>query len=64
MINQLSAKKLRKKFKKTFYEEFDDANEAFMDFMLDLIPKNTIIKVLKIGRKSYYSRYYKKKDEK
>lgn len=61
MINDLSGKKLRQKFKKTFYEEFDDANEAFMDFMLELIPKNILIRVLNKGRKSYYSRFYKKK---
>ncbi len=63
MISNLSSKKIRKKFKRIFYEEFDDANEEFMDFMLNLIPKKVLIKVIQNGRKSYYSRFYQKKNE-
>ena len=38
-------KELKKKFIETFIDEFDDPNESFMDYMLDLIPKNVLLKV-------------------
>ena len=38
MTKVVSDKVIRNKFKKTYKEEFEDANESFMDFLLDLIP--------------------------
>ena len=37
---------MRDKFKKMYLEEFDDPNESFMDFLLDLIPKEILIEVI------------------
>lgn len=54
-------KELKKKFIETFIEEFDDPNESFLDYMLDLIPKNILMKVLKIGNSDFYSNFYKYK---
>ena len=39
MTKELTTRQLKNKFRKLFIEEFEDPNEAFMDFMLDLIPK-------------------------
>ena len=41
-------------FKKMYIEEFEDSNESFMDFMLDLIPRRELMNVLKKGKKHYY----------
>ena len=41
-MKKLSLKELKSKFKKIYFDEFDDPNESFMDFMLDLIPKNSL----------------------
>lgn len=54
-------KELRKKFIETFIDEFDDPNESFMDYMLDLIPKNVLLKVLEVGNKHFYSQFSKYK---
>lgn len=54
-------KELKKKFIETFIEEFDDPNESFMDYMLDLIPKNVLLKVLEVGNKHFYSQFSKYK---
>lgn len=54
-------KELKKKFIETFIDEFDDPNESFMDYMLDLIPKNILLKVLEVGNKHFYSRFSKYK---
>lgn len=56
-----SNKNLRKNFKEIYKEEFDDPNESFMDYLLDLIPKNILMKVLKIGNSDFYSHFYKYK---
>lgn len=49
-----SNKELKKKFKKIYKEEFDDCNESFMDFMLDLISKQKLMETLKKGNRYYY----------
>lgn len=54
-------KELKKKFIETFIDEFDDPNESFMDYMLDLIPKNVLLKVLEVGDKHFYSQFSKYK---
>ncbi len=61
MNEQLTEEQLRDKFKKIFNEEFDDPNESFMDFLLDLIPKRILLKVLSIGNSYYYSQFKKYK---
>lgn len=38
---------LQRNFKRVFREEFDDPNECFLDFMLDLISKETLFNVIK-----------------
>lgn len=42
----LSVKDLREEFKKMYFDEFDDPNESFMDFLLDLIPKEILKELL------------------
>ena len=59
-MKELSLKRLKEKFKSLYFDEFDDPNESFMDFMLDLIPKEILIQVLK-KKKNYYSLFYKYK---
>lgn len=59
-MKELSLKQLKEKFKSLYFDEFDDPNESFMDFMLDLIPKEILIQVLK-KKKNYYSLFYKYK---
>lgn len=61
MIEDLTPRQLKNKFKKIFFDEFDDPNESFMDFLLDLISKDKLIEVLKVGNKYYYSRFNKYK---
>ena len=56
-----SLKELKSKFKKIYFDEFDDPNESFMDFMLDLIPKENLIKVLEKGENYYLSLFHKYK---
>lgn len=60
-MKDLTLEELKNKFKKMYHSEFDDPNESFMDFMLDLIPKEILIKVLEKGRKYYFSLFYKYK---
>ena len=52
-MKQLTIKQLRKRFKKIYFDEFDDSNESFMDFLLDLIPKKILVEVIEKG-KNYY----------
>ena len=59
-MKELSLKQLKEKFKSLYFDEFDDPNESFMDFMLDLIPKEILIQVLK-KKRNYYSLFYKYK---
>ena len=42
-MKQLTVRQLRNRFKKIYFDEFDDPNESFMDFLLDLIPKEVLI---------------------
>ena len=60
-MKQLSTKQLRRQLKKMYYEEFDDPNESFMDFLLDLIPKKILMEVLSKGEKYYLSVFEKYK---
>lgn len=60
-MKQISAKKLREKFKEIYYDEFDDPNESFMDFLLDLIPKKILMEVLSKREKYYLSVFEKYK---
>ncbi len=55
MIRKLDDKQLKLRFKEIYQEEFEDPNESFMDFMLDLIPRNVLIKILLRGNRYYYS---------
>lgn len=58
-MKKLSVKELRKKFKKMYFEEFEDSNESFMDFMLDLISKETLLEIIGKGEDYYASLFYK-----
>lgn len=60
-MKHISTRQLRKQFKKMYYDEFDDPNESFMDFLLDLIPKNILIEILSKGDKYYLSVFEKYK---
>ena len=60
-MKKLTLKQLRKKFKKMYIEEFEDSNESFMDFMLDLISEEVLIKVIGKGEDYYSSLFYKYK---
>jgi len=54
-------KQIRKKFKDIYKDEFEDSNESFMDFLLDLIPINVLAKIVDKGEKYYLSLFYKYK---
>lgn len=41
--------------------EFEDSNESFMDFLLDLIPSKILKEIIDKGDKYYYSLFYKYK---
>ena len=56
-----STKELRKRFKEKYFDEFDDPNESFMDFLLDLIPKKILIEVLSKKGNYYLSLFNKYK---
>ena len=45
-MKRLSGRQLRKEFKKIYFDESDDPNESFMDFLLDLIPKKILIEII------------------
>ena len=45
-MKTLTVRQLRNKFKKIYLEEFDDPNESFMDFLLDLIPKEVLMEII------------------
>ncbi len=60
-MKTLTVIELRDKFKKMYLEEFDDPNESFMDFLLDLIPKEILIEVIEKGKDYYSSLFYKYK---
>ena len=58
-MKRLSGRQLRKEFKKIYFDEFDDPNESFMDFLLDLIPKKILIEIISKGE-HYYSSVFTK----
>lgn len=60
-MKTLTVRQLRNKFKKMYLEEFDDPNESFMDFLLDLIPKEVLMEIIDKGENYYYSLFYKYK---
>lgn len=60
-MKQLTVRQLRNRFKKMYFDEFDDPNESFMDFLLDLISKEKLIEVLDKGKDYYSSLFYKYK---
>ncbi len=60
-MKKLTVIELRDKFKKMYLEEFEDPNESFMDFLLDLIPKEILIEVIEKGEDYYSSLFHKYK---
>lgn len=60
-MNNKSSDNIKKEFKKLFYDEFNDPNESFIDFLLDLIPTKILALILKKGRSFYYSNFNKYK---
>lgn len=60
-MKTLTVRQLRNKFKKMYLEEFDDPNESFMDFLLDLIPKEVLMEIIDKGENCYSSLFYKYK---
>lgn len=58
-MKALTIKQVRDMFKKIYFEEFDDPNESFMDFLLDLIPKEKLIEIINKGE-NYYSSVFNK----
>lgn len=60
-MKQLTVRQLRNKFKKIYFDEFDDPNESFMDFLLDLIPKEVLMEIIDKGENYYSSLFYKYK---
>lgn len=60
-MKTLNIKKLRKQFKKIYFDEFDDPNESFMDFLLDLISLEMLKEVIDKGENYYSSLFYKYK---
>lgn len=55
MKSKINLEQTKNIFKRMFIEEFEDPNEAFMDFLLDLIPKTTLKRIITKGNKCYYS---------
>ena len=60
-MKQLTVRQLRNRFKKMYFDEFDDPNESFMDFLLDLIPKEVLMEIIDKGENYYSSLFYKYK---
>lgn len=60
-MKQLTVRQLRNRFKKMYFDEFDDPNESFMDFLLDLISKEKLMEILDKGKDYYSSLFYKYK---
>ena len=51
--------KEKKEFKKIYKEEFEDPNEAFQEFLLSLIPKETLLSIILKGNTYYYKKINK-----
>lgn len=60
-MKQLTVRQLRNRFKKIYFDEFDDPNESFMNFLLDLIPKEVLMEIIDKGENYYSSLFYKYK---
>ena len=60
-MKQLTVRQLRNRFKKMYFDEFDDPNESFMDFLLDLISKEKLKEIIDKGKDYYSSLFYKYK---
>ena len=60
-MKQLTVRQLRNQFKKVYFDEFDDPNESFMDFLLDLISKEKLMEIIDKGKDYYSSLFYKYK---
>ncbi len=60
-MKQLTVRQLRNRFKKMYFDEFDDSNESFMDFLLDLISKEKLMEIIDKGKDYYSSLFYKYK---
>ena len=60
-MKQLTVRQLRNRFKKIYFDEFDDPNESFMDFLLDLISKEKLMEIIVKGKDYYSSLFYKYK---
>ncbi|MDY5058888.1 MAG: hypothetical protein SPF04_05430 [Bacilli bacterium] len=60
-MKQLTVRQLRNRFKKMYFDEFDDPNESFMDFLLDLISKEKLMEIIDKGKDYYSSLFYKYK---
>lgn len=60
-MKQLTVRQLRNRFKKIYFDEFDDPNESFMDFLLDLISKEKLVEIIDKGKDYYSSLFYKYK---
>jgi hypothetical protein len=60
-MKQLTVRQLRNRFKKMYFDEFDDPNESFMDFLLDLISKEKLFEIIGKGKDYYSSLFYKYK---
>ena len=60
-MKTLTVRQLRNKFKKMYLEEFDDPNESFMDFLLDLISKEKLMEIIDKVNDYYSSLFYKYK---
>lgn len=60
-MTSLTLQELRQKFKEMYQDEFDDPNESFTDFLLDLIPRDILFKLLCCGKNYYMRHFYKYK---
>lgn len=60
-MKRVTTKKLKSEFKQLYFDEFNDPNESFMDFLLDLIPREKLLDVLEKGEKYYFSLFPKYK---
>lgn len=60
-MKRVTTKKLKSEFKQIYFDEFNDPNESFMDFLLDLIPREKLLDVLEKGEKYYFSLFPKYK---
>lgn len=60
-MKKITVEELRKRFKKMYFEEFDDPNESFMDFLLELVPKKVLLEIIRKGKNYYSSLFYKYK---